>query len=79
MHEELKAYYEEYWPSDEHVEILDATRKAMDEYGHHHGSSLIVLTQDHIDALLSGKMLAWDDSEYTSFVVFDSDVFEKNG
>ena len=57
-------------PND-HITILEATDKAADEYDHRCGSDLIRLRPEHIEALQQGKMLAWNDSEYSTFVVLD--------
>jgi hypothetical protein len=57
---------------NETITILDATRTAMDDFGHRFGSDRIVLTQEHIEALQAGKMLAWHDSEYSTFVILDN-------
>jgi hypothetical protein len=65
-------------PNDS-VTILEATGKAAGEYGHGYGSDLIKLQPKHIEALLRGKMLAWNDSEYSTFVVFEKAVKEKAG
>ncbi len=49
--------------------ILEPTKAATDEYGHGYGSEIIVLTDEHLAALLDHKMLAWSDGEYTHFLV----------
>lgn len=55
------------------IQIIEPTEGAMNEYGHLFGSDKVILTQKHIDALLAGKMLAWNDSEYSTFVVLRRD------
>ncbi len=50
-------------------EILESTIDAANEYGHAYGSELVVLTPEHIAALMDFKMLAWTDGEYVSFLV----------
>jgi len=50
------------------VEIIDNTKEAEDKYGHLWGSSTVVITQEHIDALLNGKQLAFNDGEYSQFI-----------
>jgi len=55
-------------PNDS-VEVLEATKEAADKYGHMFGSDLIRLEPDHVEALQAGKMLAWHDSEYSTFVM----------
>ncbi len=57
---------------NEKISVLEANDKAMNEYGHRFGSDTIVLTEEHIAALRAGKMLAWNDSEYSTFVVLES-------
>jgi hypothetical protein len=51
------------------VEIWDASDDAVSEYGIRYGTQLVRLSQAHIDALQQGKMLAWNDSEYSTFVI----------
>jgi len=51
------------------IEILEATKAAASNYGFGYGSSLMGLKSEHIKALKKGKMLAWNDGEYTTFVV----------
>lgn len=53
------------------VEILPATDDAVKEYGSRFGAELVKLTPAHIEALQAGKMLAWHDSEYSTFVIFE--------
>ena len=60
-------------PNDD-IEILEATQTAANEYGHGYGSDLIRLNPKHIKALQDGKMLAWSDSEYSTFVMLDTSV-----
>lgn len=50
------------------IATLDATMEAADEFGHGFGSELMGLKPEHIEALQSGKMLAWSDGEYVTFV-----------
>jgi hypothetical protein len=58
---------------NETITILDKTKDAANEYGHRFGADVIVLRQEHIKALQDGRMLAWHDSEYSTFVVLDED------
>lgn len=51
--------------------VIENNRKAKDEYGHHYGSNEITMSVEDIAALFKGKALAWDDGEYTTFVVLD--------
>lgn len=59
-------------PNDS-IEIINASKEAADQFGHGYGSDLIRLTQEHIKALEEGKMLAWQDSEYSTFVILDKE------
>lgn len=52
------------------IAILEATDTAAEEYGLGYGASPIKLKRKHIEALLQGKMLAWNDLEYSTFVIF---------
>jgi hypothetical protein len=53
------------------ITILEPTEEAADKYGWLHGAETVVLTQEHIDALLSGQMLAWNDGEYVTYLLVD--------
>ncbi|HHT97486.1 MAG TPA: hypothetical protein GXZ90_06300 [Clostridiales bacterium] len=53
------------------VEIIDNTKEAEDNYGHLWGSSTAVITQEHIDALLNGKQIAFNDGEYSQFITMN--------
>ena len=57
-------------PND-NIEILDATKEEADKFGHGLGSGLMRFKSEHIEALQNGKMLAWHDSEYSTFVVLE--------
>lgn len=59
-------------PNDS-IEIIETGQEAADRYGHGFGSDLIRLTREHISALEDGKVLAWQDSEYSTFVVLDKE------
>ena len=50
------------------MKIIKNSNKGRDEYGHCYGSENIILTTEHIDALLDGKGIAFDDGEYTTFL-----------
>jgi len=63
-------------PNDS-VAILEPTDAAVDEYGHRCGSDMIWLEQKHIEALLSGKILAWHDSEHSTFVGIKDIIVKK--
>jgi hypothetical protein len=68
MAKDIQKMYDE--PSE--AEIIPATRKAANKYGHMFGSELIVLSPIHIKALLDGKMLAFGVDEYSAFVILDN-------
>lgn len=53
------------------VEIIDNTKEAEDNYGHSWGSSTAVIMQEHIDALLNGKQIAFNDGEYSQFITMN--------
>ena len=59
-------------PND-NIQILEATKEETDDYGHRFGSEYIRLRPEHIKALQTGKILAWHDSEYTTFVVLSEE------
>lgn len=50
--------------------VIDDTPEAVAAAGHYHGSELIVLSREHIEALLAGKLLAIaiNDGEYRLFL-----------
>ena len=52
------------------ITILPATQEATKKYGHCHGYEIIGLSEYHIQALKDGRMLAWNDGEYSTFLVF---------
>lgn len=54
---------------DEEFEIIEATQKAGEKYGTNYGFSILRITDEHINALKEGKMLATDDGEYTTFIL----------
>ena len=51
--------------------IIEASEFAQNEYGHCYGSSTLRISKEDIAALLNGKQLAWDDGEYTTFILFE--------
>ena len=53
------------------IKVIEPTEKAMNSYGHGCGSDIVRLKPEHIEALQAGKMLAWNDSEYATFVMLD--------
>lgn len=59
-------------PNDD-IQILDATEEASIKYGHYAGYDLLKLNTTHLQALQAGKMLAWNDSEYSTFVILEKD------
>ncbi len=50
------------------MNIIENSNKDRDQYGHCYGSENIILTSEHINALLNGKCVAFDDGEYTHFL-----------
>jgi len=59
-------------PNDS-ISIIEPTEEAMKEYGHNCGSDVIQLSDKHIKALKNKKMLAWNDGEYTTFLILIGD------
>jgi len=57
------------WNNTREIEILEATYEQAEKFGFRYGSDFIVLTQEHIQALLNGKMLAFSDNEYSTFLI----------
>jgi len=55
----------------ESVEIIEASEEAAVRYGTLYGCSFIKLKDIHIEALKNNKMLAWDDGEYSTFVMHE--------
>ena len=53
------------------IQIIEPTLNAAKEYGFHVGYDVVGLKQEHIDALLNGKALAWNDGEYSTFVIME--------
>lgn len=61
------------WSKTSEVSVIEATDEAVMEYGLRFGTSKIVLTKEDLQALLDGKMLAWNDEEYSTFVVYEGE------
>ena len=59
---------------NESIEILEPNDEAANKYGHNYGAELVVLNDEHLTALKAGKMLAWNDSEYSTFVILESAI-----
>lgn len=53
------------------IDIIENTKEAENNYGHGWGSSTVVITHNHIEALLNGKQLAFNDGEYSTFVTMN--------
>jgi len=58
---------------NEHIQIIESTEEARDAYGYGCGADHIALTDEHLQALRDGKTLAWNDSEYVTFVMLKTD------
>jgi hypothetical protein len=56
---------------DIEVTIIEATEEAQNKYGWMDGSDLVILKNEHMEALKNGKCLAWNDGEYVTFVVME--------
>ncbi len=54
---------------DDGYELIENTKKAMDEYGHRYGSEQITITRKELKELEAGKLLAFSVSaEHVAFV-----------
>lgn len=53
------------------VEIIENTKQGEDAYGHGYGSDTVVITREHVEALLNGKQLAFNDGEYSHFITMN--------
>lgn len=58
---------------NQNIEIIEASLEAQEKYGTRYGADTIILSREHLQALLDGKMLAWNDSEYSTFVVLEKE------
>lgn len=58
------------WQDDEYgeIEIIEQNYEAAEKYGFYFGPGFYLLTPDHIAALQAGKMLAFNDGEYSTFL-----------
>lgn len=56
-------------PATEDITILDNTREAAKNYGFYYGADYVALRPEHLEALKAGKMLAWNDMEYSTFII----------
>jgi hypothetical protein len=54
--------------------IIEGTRDARREYGYAWGGGDVVLTLEHLRALLAGKVVAHFDGEYMHFIELDDDA-----
>lgn len=61
----------------ENLTIIEPSRDTMDDFGPMWGEDIVDLDQKHIDALLSGQVLATHDGEYTTFIKLTSTEIEK--
>lgn len=55
-----------------YVAIIDNTQNARNKYkdmsGAFYGTSCVIITKEHISALLIGKQIAFDNGEYSCFL-----------
>ena len=58
------------WWSDpnENIQILEPTEKALKKFGYRYGVDNVILTEEHITALREGKVIAFHDSECSTFL-----------
>ena len=55
------------------VAILDAKIEAAEKFGSLRGADVVPLKKCHIDALLAGKVLAWDAGDHSTFILLEQD------
>jgi len=53
------------------IEIIENTKDARNIYGYRYGASDLELTSTQVNALLSGKCLAYNDGDYSTFISID--------
>lgn len=54
--------------SDDEIEIIERNYEALENYGLLFGESFVLLTPEHIKALQAGKVLAFNNGEYSTFL-----------
>ena len=55
-------------PKVDEITIMENTKAAQDKYGRLFGADHVIFTEEHIKALKEGKQLAFNDSEYVTFI-----------
>jgi len=51
------------------VEVIEPTEKAIIEYGINCGYDIIPISEKHMQCLNEGKIIAFDDGEYSNFLI----------
>ena len=59
--------------SPSNVTVIEPTLKAIEEYGTNCGYEVVELNEDDINAIRNGKMLAFDDGEYSTFLIYNKE------
>ena len=57
--------------------IIENTEKARDEYGTCYGVNYLKISKEDIQALKEGKCLAYDDGEYSTFIIAGNEEYEE--
>jgi hypothetical protein len=57
------------WGYDSEISIIENNLKAAQEYGLNCGYSVVKLEKKHLKALEEGKCIAFDDGEYSTFLI----------
>ena len=68
------SYINEYLP-DSNIDIVDRPSEGVRANGF--GGLSIQLLDKHIEALRKGKMLTWNDGEYSTYIVYGLDKERK--
>jgi hypothetical protein len=58
------------WPSQP-VKVFDTLKEAMEAVGAGYGAELLRVTSEDLEKLKSGGIMAWDDGEYSHYIVLE--------
>lgn len=56
------------WKQEKWTEIIEPTREAVEKYGFGYGAEFLQFSKEDVQALLDGKIVVWNDGEYSHFV-----------
>lgn len=56
------------------LSVIENTAEARYEHGYGAGTDEVVLTAEHLRALLAGKVVAFNDGEYVTFITLAEDA-----